>query len=257
MWPRPKQLMRRASSSVFIAPVYARLAEQAELDGSIDQVRRSTAEGRRLMEAGEQYAFYVRELYLTTLRAEADAAQRARAARDQEAEEAARRFGKELAGGMRAAAAAAAADGSAPPQVVADLDVVAAEESRLEGRPRPDLWRAAADANERIGNRLAVAYAHMRGAEAAVESGGAREEAATSLRTAHKIASDCGAEPLREACAALARRARIDLAGDETAARRRGPLRPDPQGTRSARAGGRRAHQPPDRRRALHEREDR
>ena len=34
------------------------------------------------MEPGEEYAFYVRELYMTTLRAEADAAQRARAARD-------------------------------------------------------------------------------------------------------------------------------------------------------------------------------
>ena len=51
-----------------------------------------------------------------------------------------------------------------------------------------------------------------------VESGGARKEAATSLRTAHEIASDCGAEPLRKACEALARRARIDLAGDEAPA---------------------------------------
>jgi DNA-binding CsgD family transcriptional regulator/tetratricopeptide (TPR) repeat protein len=213
-----KRLMRQTTSSMWIAPLYGRLAEQAELDGSIDQARQATAEFRRLMEGGEGHAFYLRELYLTTLRAEADAAQRARAARDRGAEEAARRSGEALAEDARRAATAAAADGSAPPQVVADLDVVAAEESRLEGQARPELWRAAADANERIGNRLAVAYAHMREAEAIVESGGDRNEAAASLHTAHEIALDCGAEPLREACAALARRARIGLAGQDAPA---------------------------------------
>jgi len=39
-----KRLLRQATGSMWIAPIYARLAEQAELDGSIDQVRRSTAE---------------------------------------------------------------------------------------------------------------------------------------------------------------------------------------------------------------------
>jgi DNA-binding CsgD family transcriptional regulator/tetratricopeptide (TPR) repeat protein len=205
-----KRLLRQATTSMWIAPLYAGLAEQAELDGSIDQVRRSTAEARRLMEPGEEYAFYVRDLYLTTLRAEAAAAQRARAARDREAEEAARRSGEELADGIRAAAA----DGSAPPQVVADLDVVAAEKSRLEGRARPELWRTATEANERIGNRIAAAYSSMREAEAIIESGGDRDEAAAPLRAAHEIAGDCGAQPLRETCEGLARRARIDLAGD-------------------------------------------
>ena len=209
-----KRLLRQATTSMWIAPLYARLAEQAELDGSIDQVRRCTAEGRRLMEPGEEYAFYVRELYMTTLRAEADAAQRARAARDEEAEEAARRSGEEMADGLRAAAATAAAHGSAPPQVLADLDVVAAEKSRLEGRARPELWRAATEANERIGNRIAAAYSSMREAEAIIESGGDRDEAAAPLRSAHEIAGDCGAEPLREACEGLARRARIDLVGE-------------------------------------------
>jgi DNA-binding NarL/FixJ family response regulator len=97
--------------------------------------------------------------------------------------------------------------------VVADLDVVAAEQSRLEGRPRPELWRAATEANERIGNRVAAAYSSMREAEAIIESGGDRDEAAAPLRSAREIAGDCGAEPLREACEGLARRARIDLGG--------------------------------------------
>ena len=172
------------------------------------------AEGREQMSGAEEYAFYARELYLTALRAEAGEAQRARAARDEQAEGAARDSGAEMARGMRAAAAAAAAEGSAPPQVLADLELVEAELARLEGLERPEPWRAAGDSNERIGNRIALAYARMREAEAVVESGGDRPHAATCLREAHEIALDCGADPLREACEGLARRARIDLGGE-------------------------------------------
>ena len=80
--------------------------------------------------------------------------------------------------------------------------------ARLEGRPEPELWRAAAELNESIGNRVGTAYALLREAEALLEGGG---EGSEPLRAAHSIASECGAIPLREACEALARRARIAL----------------------------------------------
>jgi DNA-binding CsgD family transcriptional regulator/tetratricopeptide (TPR) repeat protein len=221
-----KRLMRHAIGPMWIGPMYARLVELAEIDGSIDQVRRVVAEAREQMSGAEEYAFYARELYLAALRAEAGEAQRARAARDEQAERAARDSGAEMARGMRAAAAAAGAEGSPPPQVLADLELVAAELARLEGHERLELWRGAGDSNERIGNRLALGYARMREAEAAVESGSERSHSATCLREAHEIALDCGAEPLREACAGLARRARLDLTGESEPA----PAGEDPFG---------------------------
>jgi DNA-binding NarL/FixJ family response regulator len=73
------------------------------------------------------------------------------------------------------------------------------------------LWRAAARENEAIGNLIGAAYARLHEAEAQLEHGA---DAVEALRAAHSIAAESGAEPLREACERLARRARIRL-GDE------------------------------------------
>lgn len=166
----------------------------------------------------------MRALYLAGLRAEADAAQRARAARDATAEEEARRSGLALAARMRDLVEAAGVEGSPPRQAVADLARVDAEEARLEDRPGVEPWRAAARENESIGNVLGGAYARLREAEALLESGA---DAAEALRAAHSIAAESGAEPLREACEQIARRARIRLGDEQPAA---APSAADPFG---------------------------
>jgi DNA-binding CsgD family transcriptional regulator len=169
-----------------------------------------------LMEDEEEYVFYARELYLAALRAEADAAERARAAGDSDAEDEARRSGHAMSARMHDLVESASVEGPPPPQAVADLAQVDAELARLEGRADPALWRAAAAGNERIGNSVAVAYARMREAEGLLEAGD-RADAATALREAHAIAGEAGAEPLRQTCEALGRRSRIAVgpeAGD-------------------------------------------
>jgi DNA-binding NarL/FixJ family response regulator len=206
-----RQLLRRTAGSMWIAPIHARIVELGEHDGNIAEVRRAIAEAQELMRGGEEHVFYARELYLAGLRAEADAAERARAARDAGAEEEARRSGRALAARMRELVAAAGVQGTPPDQVVADLPRVEAEEARLEGRPSAELWRASAECNLGIGNLVNVAYARMREAEALLESGA---DATEALRTAHEIAGQSGATALREDCEQLARRARIRL-GEE------------------------------------------
>jgi DNA-binding NarL/FixJ family response regulator len=206
-----RELLRRAAGSMWTAPIYARIVELAEHDGDIAAVRRAIADARELMRDFEEHVFYARELYLAGLRAEADAAQRARAARDGPAEDAARTSGLELAAHMRALTDAAGAEGSPPRQVIADIALIDAELARLEGRPSEELWRAAARENESIGNLIAAAYARLHEAEAQLESG---VDASEALMAAHSGAAESGAHPLREACEQLARRARISL-GEE------------------------------------------
>jgi len=80
--PEAGQLLRRANGSMWLAPMYARMVELADRDRDIDNLRRVAVEAREVVADDEEYAFYSRELYLAVLRAEADAAARARAARD-------------------------------------------------------------------------------------------------------------------------------------------------------------------------------
>ena len=165
-------------------------------------VRRVVEAAREMTGEQEEHVFYSRELYLAALRAEADAAERARAARDADAEAEARSAGAAHARRMHELAQDTGGEGATQPQVVADLAGVEAERGRLDGRPDPAPWRAAAILNVPIGNLVGVAYARMREAEAIAAAGG---DAGEALRAAHSIAVDCGAVPLREACEQLGR----------------------------------------------------
>jgi DNA-binding CsgD family transcriptional regulator/tetratricopeptide (TPR) repeat protein len=211
------RLLSRAAGSMWVAPLYGCMVLLAEHDGDIAAVRRAVDEARRRMAGEDEYAFYTRDLYLPALRAEADTAERARAARDGDAEAQARASGAELGAHARELAATAGANGSPASQVVADGATIDAELARLDGDPDPALWEAAVAGNERLGNRVEVAYARLRKAEALLETGAGRDAVAEALRTAHAVAAACGAEVLRESCETLARRARIAL-GDEPVA---------------------------------------
>ncbi len=206
-----RRLLSRAAGSMWIAPLYGCEVLLAEHEGDIARVRRAVEEAHRRMAGEDEYAFYARDLYLPAVRAEGDAAERARASHDDDAEREARESCAVLRARVHDLAVAAGVNGSPPPQVVADQATVEAEFARTEGRADPALWQASAASNERLGNRVAVAYARLREAEAILDLGG---DAAGALLEAHAIATDTGVLPLREACERLARRARMRL-GDE------------------------------------------
>jgi ATP/maltotriose-dependent transcriptional regulator MalT len=197
------RLLRLAAGAMWVAPLHARRVELAALEGDIAAARHAVADGQG---SGEnEYPFYARELYLSALRAEGDEAERARAARDVEAEREAVRNGEALATRMRDLATMSE---DPQPQVAADLVRIDAELARIHGRPEPELWRRAAELNDAIGNRVGWADARLREAEALMQRG---ELAAEPLQAAHAAAAESGAVPLREECEALARRARVPL----------------------------------------------
>jgi DNA-binding NarL/FixJ family response regulator len=209
-----RRLLSRAAGSMWIGPLYGCAVMLAEHQGDIAAARRAVEEAQRRMENEDEFAFYARDLYLPALRAEGDAAERARAGHDREAEDEAHKSGAALRARLRQMVAAAGVRGSPPPQVVADEATAEAELARIEGRPDAALWEAAAEANEQIGNRVEAAYARMRKAEVLLETGADRDAVTETLRAAHGVAAECGAEVLRERCETLARRARVALSDE-------------------------------------------
>ena len=206
-----RRLLSRAAGSMWISPLYGCAVRLAEHEGDIAAVRRAVDDAHRRMANEDEYAFYARDMYLPALRAEGDAAERARAGRDRDAEDEARKSGAALFARVEQMVAAAGVRGSPPPQVLADKATVEAELSRIDGRPDATLWEAAAEANERIGNRVEASYARLRKTEALLETGAGRDAVTETLRAAHGMAAECGAEVLRERCETLARRARVAL----------------------------------------------
>jgi DNA-binding CsgD family transcriptional regulator len=84
-----------------------------------------------------------------------------------------------------------------------------AEWTRVQGRSDPARWQAAVDAFS-FGHVYAVARCRWRLAEALLGAGD-REQATVAARAAYGSADRLGAEPLRGALEALARRGRLDL----------------------------------------------
>ena len=102
-----------------------------------------------------------------------------------------------------------------------------AELGRATGRSAPDLWCRAIDAGTAEGGAHRTAYARFREAEAVLASRGARARAVDALTAAHATARQLGAEPLRHEIEALARRARIELTDQPSAAPRPAPSEPE------------------------------
>jgi DNA-binding CsgD family transcriptional regulator len=112
-----------------------------------------------------------------------------------------------------AARAAARADGDAVTGAVrATLLTAEAEWTRVARPADPDRWAQAAGAWDELGCPWPAAYARWRLAEALLERGVPREEAAAPLRQAWATARRLRARPLLAEVELLARRARIALA---------------------------------------------
>ena len=144
------------------------------------------------------------------LAAEGDLAERARAAGDQAALKEHLAIGEDVLARARGALQRARDVGrQVGPEALAWLARAEAEWTRVEGRPDPGRWSAAADAFG-YGYLYEEARCRWRMAEALLAEGD-RERAATQARAAHEIAARLGAAPLLSTLEALGRRGRLDL----------------------------------------------
>jgi DNA-binding CsgD family transcriptional regulator len=186
-------------------------ADHALWQGDLDEARTLARRSLAVMEVGDE-PWELSGIWPATLgiAAEAERAERARAAGDTAAEAEAVAVGADLLERCRAAAAAARKVGrQIGPEARAWLARGAAEAARLDGKPDPELWAASAEAFS-YGYVYEEARSRRRLAEALLMSG-RRDEAAEQARAACEIARHLGAEPLRDAIEALARRGRLDL----------------------------------------------
>jgi DNA-binding NarL/FixJ family response regulator len=95
--------------------------------------------------------------------------------------------------------------------LAAKLATAEAEGSRAAGRHDPGGWARAVGAWDELGCPWPAAYARWRQAEALLDQGAPRDQAAPVLRAAWAAAGALGARPLLAELESLARRARIGL----------------------------------------------
>ena len=167
---------------------------------------------------------YVLRLAAVGARAEADLAERARAAR-----EGARKVREAIGGAARLRETARRrAAGRSPPgtEEAALLATIDAEQARAEGAHRPALWATAVEAWEAHGHVPWIAYARWRAAEALVGARAPRAEVARALASARELAARLGTAPVEQEVDLLARRARIEFPAPEAAGPAPGPVLP-------------------------------
>jgi DNA-binding CsgD family transcriptional regulator/tetratricopeptide (TPR) repeat protein len=152
------------------------------------------------------------------LRAQADLAERARARRRPEDEASARVAADAMRDTWRTLRQALGPGRSPSPEIEAHAATATAERARLDGSSAAALWAAAQTAWDELDMKYHAAYARWRRAEALLAVQGTREEAGALLGEAHSACVLMGAEPLLADVEALARRARIELAGPATPA---------------------------------------
>ena len=207
----------RAADIQFISPVQSSLAELALWEGRPDDAAAIASNALRQIDFTPEVR--IGELYALGLRANADAAEFARARRTPDAALAAVDAGKVVLRAMRGRHTEVVARRPAlQAQSESWMLLCEAEATRLERRADPGAWSAAVDAWRRLGRPYPLAYARWREAEARLAARGDREQAAAALREAHEIATRLRAEPLLGELTALATRARLSLEPDSGAA---------------------------------------
>ena len=253
------------------AAILAALAELAVAQDHTTNVRAAVAEGLRLAAAGSTEPALA-GLAVAGLRAEADAAARARARRDDAGLVDARRRATAIAGqlerlaGIHPMSVGAEAGEGVPTRAGALAALCRAELRRLDDRDTASDWLGVAGAFDAIGRPYPAAQARVRAGAAIVRAHGPRAEAAAALSTARTSAAGLGARPLVAEIDLLARQARLDVGptatdGDPVAVSRRigslhGHARPHAARGRGARADRGGLVEPGDRRGAVHQPQD-
>lgn len=158
-----------------------------------------------------------RAVMLIGLRAEADEADAARAARDRQRLERALERTAELEAQLDVYMRSVAETAAQPARIIAaDRVLAAALAAHARGHDEPAMWEAAVAERRPLGRPFELATLLAR---AALAHFGARqrEDGAAAITEAHAIAVDLDAGPLRTFVEAVARRARIGLEGVDTA----------------------------------------
>lgn len=188
-------------------------AEQAVWQGDLDQASSAVRRGLATIDASQYRIFQeVDDVWICAigLAVQAGYAERARAAGDAVALTEATAAGRVLLERARVATERTKRIGRMHDVYSAAwLAKAEAEWARLQGRSDPARWRAAIGAFS-YGFVYEVARCRWRLAEALLGAGD-REQATVAAQGAHEAAVRLGAEPLRAALEALARRARLDL----------------------------------------------
>jgi DNA-binding NarL/FixJ family response regulator len=198
----------------FIVPVQSSLAELALWQGRPDDAAARVAAAIRLISFTPEVR--IGEVYALGLRANADAAELARARRSADGEEAAVAAGEELLEVIRARHADVLATRPAfEAQSAAWVLLCEAEATRLHRDPDPEAWIRAIEAWEQLDRPYVVAYARWREAESRLAARSGRDLAAAALRASHDTAVRLGAAPLAREIASLAARARLSLEAGE------------------------------------------
>jgi DNA-binding CsgD family transcriptional regulator/tetratricopeptide (TPR) repeat protein len=200
----------RAADIQFVAPVQSSLAELALWQGRPDEAAERVAATIRMIDYTPEVR--IGEVYALGLRANADAAELARARRSPDQERQAIAAGDDLLEGIRRRHADVLATRHAfEPFSSALLLLCEAEATRLHRHPDPDAWLECVRAWDRLGRPYPAAYARWREAEARLAGRGDRALATAALRAARDIAAGLQAEPLAREVAALAARARLNI----------------------------------------------
>jgi DNA-binding CsgD family transcriptional regulator/tetratricopeptide (TPR) repeat protein len=194
--------------SEFVTPLKASWAELALAEGRPDDARHHVEEAFAVIDEAKDL-LYTPHLHSLGVRAEAEISERARSLRREQDALAARSRAETLLADLDRTIAETV---STPPGALAHRALALAEWGRVVGVARPQAWRAASEAWDRIGEPYHGAYARFRQAEATLTAGGDRVEAARLLAEAHGIATALGAGPLAAEIETLARRARLELA---------------------------------------------
>ena len=197
--------------------------EAAAWAGNEAEGRAAVDEALRIPIAGQMPDPALAWVVAVGVRIEADAAERGRATRDAAAVELAGSRTTQIvewargwlpAGDLDAQVAAAR---QMDPRAAAIVALLRAEETRLQGRPDPGTWLAAADAWAAVGRPLPETYARFRQAAASAESGD-RAAAIGPLRDAFAVADRLGAAPLLASLTQLAHLLRVDPVAPSDAA---------------------------------------
>jgi DNA-binding CsgD family transcriptional regulator len=209
-------LAERAVDIQFVVPVFASLAELALWQGRPAEAA-LIAGALRVIDFTPEVK--IGELYAIGLRANADAAELARARRAEVAEGEAVAAGDALLLALRDRHAEVIRDRPVfADQSTAWLLLCEAEWARLHRRPDPAAWQNCVRAWDELGRPYVVAYARWREAEARLAAKGDRDLAAGALRAALEAAERLGAEPLAGEVGSLAARARLDLGAEPSIA---------------------------------------
>jgi DNA-binding CsgD family transcriptional regulator/tetratricopeptide (TPR) repeat protein len=183
-------------------------AEQHLLDGSLLRALSTALDG---LDIGMPHVGLRLDLAMAGLQAAADLVGRSRGRRDEAEARNARSGTDRCIGEVVAQQRILDAWDTRVASKIAAGQQADAELARLEGRPDPDRWAAAATDFAAVGMPYRTAYARYRQSEAMLTLGGVRAEVGPPLREAYDTCRDMGAKPLAAAIEGLARKARVDL----------------------------------------------